>query len=171
MFVQLNKQFPSLQYSEGAEAVSYGGIISYLELNSINRNLLDVIPKKYQSSFVVSLMKISGEVPPHTDSDVKTVINFYVQPGNYKTVFFDGVADSYQVKNQTNGRVYARDTLTEIASFVAKESDAFCLDVDKIHAVDSLDGNPTERLAVCLSTCDYDFEQVCNMLSDTKYIN
>lgn len=170
-FVKLNQKFPSIQYSEGGEAVSYGGIISYLELNSINLNLLDVIPERYQDGFSLSLMKISGEVPPHTDSDVKTVINFYVNSGNYKTVFFDGDATTYQIKNQTNGKMFLRDTLVENGSFIAFDDDAYCLNVEKPHAVDALDDSPTERVAVCISTCDYDFEQVCSMLNDTKYLN
>lgn len=171
MFIKLNKQFPNILCAEGEEAVSYGGIISYLELNEINQDILQVVPKKYQSSFSLSLMKISGEVPPHTDSNVKAVINFYIKPGNYRTVFFDGVSPSYQIENQTNGRLFERDQLFESDYFIAKDSEAFCLNVERIHAVDSLDDNPTERVAVCLSTCDYDFKQVCSMLNDTKYVN
>jgi hypothetical protein len=169
-FVKLNQKFPSIQYSEGGEAVSYGGIISYLELTSINRNLMDVIPEKYQDGFSLSLMKIVGEVPPHTDSDVKTVVNFYIQPNNYKTVFFGGDSPTYQVPNQTNGQVFYRENLVELDSFVAKNGEAFCLDVTTPHALDSLDDVPKERIALCLSTHDYDFDQVCNMLCDTGYI-
>jgi hypothetical protein len=115
-------------------------------------------------------MKIVGEVPPHTDSDVKTVVNFYIQPNNYKTVFFGGDSPTYQVPNQTNGQVFYRENLVELDSFVAKNGEAFCLDVTTPHALDSLDDVPKERIALCLSTHDYDFDQVCNMLCDTGYI-
>jgi hypothetical protein len=171
MFVKLNRNFSNFQYSEGEEAISYGGVIKYLYLKDINQNLFNVVPQQYRDAFSLSLMKISGEVPPHTDSDAKTVINFYVKAGNYKTVFFTGSSPTYQVKNQTNGQVYIRDQLSEAGSFVAKDDDAFCLDVEKTHAVDSLDDNPTERIAICLSTGAYNFEQVSNMLADNKAIH
>lgn len=170
MFIKLNKTFADLKFVEGEEAVSYGGIISYLKVKDVDKDLLKVIPEKYRNLFSTTIMKINNSVPPHTDSKAKTVINFYVKSGNYKTLFFDGKSKSYQVKNQTNGMVFDRNGLMEKGSFVAKDGDIFCLDVDKIHAVDCLDKDPTERIAVCISTGDFNFEQVCNMLSETKYI-
>ena len=171
MFVKLNKQFDNITFSKGNEVVAYGGIISYSDVDNVNLDLLKVIPERYRPAFSLSLMEIIGEVPPHTDSDVKTVINFYLKCGDYKTIFFDGESESYQVKNQTDGKVFNRDELIEGESFVAKNGDAFCLDVKRIHAVDSMNGNQEPRAAVCLSTFDYDFEQVCNMLSDSGYIS
>jgi hypothetical protein len=150
--------------------VSYAGIIGYFAIKDLNANLLKVIPEGYRDAFSVSEMKIVDSVPPHTDSDVKAVVNFYIQPNNYKTVFFGGNSPTYQVPNQTNGRVFYRENLVELDSFVAKDGEAFCLDVTTPHALDSLDDLPKERIALCLSTHDYDFEQVCNMLCDTGYI-
>ena len=171
MFIKLNKPFNGITYSKGDEAVSYGGIISYSHLNDIGSSVYDVVPKRYQPYFSLFVMEILDAVPPHTDSEAKTVINFYVKSGNYKTVFFDGESESYQVANQTNGKVFNRDGLVEDGSFVAYDGDVFCLDVEKIHAVDSLDGKPENRVAICLSTGDFNFEQVCDMLYETRYIN
>jgi hypothetical protein len=171
MFLKLNKPFKNITYVKGSEFVSYGGIISYSDVGETNAELFDVVPEKYKNSFSLSLMEILSEVPPHTDSNVKTVINFYMNSGRYKTVFFDGDSDWYQVANQTNGKVFDRNGLVENGSFIAHDGDAFCMDVSKIHAVDSLDGNPETRIAVCLSTEDYNFEQVCDMLYETRCIN
>ena len=171
MFVKLNKSFSNIGYSEGEEAVSYGGIISYLRLKDFDKNILSIIPKKYQDLFSVSLMKINNNVPPHTDSNAKTVINFYIKSGNYKTAFYDGESETYQVKNQTNGKVFNKNGLQENCSFVAKDGDIYCLDVDKIHGVDCLDNDPTERVAVCISTDSFNFEQLCNILSEEKHID
>jgi hypothetical protein len=171
MFIKLNKQFDNITYSKGGEFVSYGGIISYSEVEGINSELFNVVPEKYRSEFSLSVMEILGEVPPHTDSDVKTVVNFYLESGDYKTIFFSGKTASYQVKNQTDGEVFERDGLVEIGYFVAKNGDAYCLDVDSIHAVDALHEDAGNRTAICLSTENYNFEQVCNMLCDSGYIN
>jgi hypothetical protein len=171
MFMRLNKQFNDISYSVGDMEVSYAGIIGYFGVKDVKTDLLKVIPESYRNAFSVSEMKIVDAVPPHTDSDVKTVINFYVQPSNYRTVFFKGNSPTYQVPNQTNGRVFYRENLVELESFVAQEGDAFCLDVTVPHAVDALDEMPKERVAICMSTDEYDFEQVCNMLCDSGYIN
>lgn len=170
MFVKLNRQFKDMAYSVGNMEVSYAGIIGYFDVKDLTVDLLKVIPNGYKNAFSVSEMKIVDSVPPHTDSDVKAVVNFYIQPNNYKTIFFDGDSPSYQVPNQTNGRVFFRENLVELDSFVAKDGEAFCLDVTTPHALDSLDEVPKERIALCLSTHDYDFDQVCNMLYDTGYI-
>jgi len=170
MFMKLNRQFNGISYSVGDMEVSYAGIIGYFSVNDLKVDLFKVIPESYRSSFSVSEMKIVDSVPPHTDSDVKAVVNFYIQPNNYKTVFFGGNSPTYQVPNQTNGQVFYRENLVELDSFVAKNGEAFCLDVTTPHALDSLDDVPKERIALCLSTHDYDFDQVCNMLCDTGYI-
>lgn len=170
MFVKLNRQFKDMTYSAGNMEVSYAGIIGYFDVKNLNVDLLKVIPEDYRDSFSVSEMKIVDSVPPHTDSDVKAVVNFYIQPNEYRTVFFGGNSPTYQVPNQTNGRVFYRENLVELDSFVAKDGEAFCLDVTTPHALDSLTEVPKERIALCLSTTDYDFEQVCNMLYDTGYI-
>jgi hypothetical protein len=171
MFIKLNKPFENLSYTKGDEAVSYGGIISYSHLNNIDFDVYSVIPKRYQPNFALTVMEILDAVPAHTDSNAKTVINFYVKSGSYKTVFLNGDAESYQVANQTNGKVFNRNSLIEDCSFIAHDGDAFCLNVEKIHAIDSLDNKPEIRVAVCLSTGDFNFEQVCDMLYETKCIN
>ena len=171
MFCKLNTKFKNLAYTEGKERVSYDGIISYLDLNNLNKNILDILPTKYHNLFTVSLMKINNEVPPHTDSGSKVVINFYIKAGNYKTSFYDGYAKSYQVENQTNGKVFEKGGLTALSSFVAKDGDIYCLNVDKIHGVDCLDLIPTERIAVCISSDSFSYDEVCNMLKEANAIH
>jgi hypothetical protein len=171
MFCKLNTKFKNLAYTEGKERVSYDGIISYLDLNNLNKNILNILPTKYHNLFTVSLMKINNEVPPHTDSGSKVVINFYIKAGNYKTSFYDGYAKSYQVENQTNGKVFEKGGLTALSSFVAKDGDIYCLNVDKIHGVDCLDLIPTERIAVCISSDSFSYDEVCNMLKETNAIH
>jgi hypothetical protein len=169
-FVKLNQKFSNIQYAEGGDMeVSYAGIIGYFNVKDLKADVFKVIPKDYRNAFSVSEMKIIDAVPPHTDSDVKTVVNFYVRPSNYRTVFFKGDSPAYQIPNQTNGQMFYRENLVEVESFIAKEGDAFCLDVTVPHAVDVLDEVPKERIAICMSTDEYDFEQVCNMLCDTGY--
>ena len=169
-FVKLNRQFKDITYSAGDMEVSYAGIIGYFDIKDLTVDLLKVIPNSYRDAFSVSEMKIVDAVPPHTDSNVKAVVNFYLQPNNYKTVFFGGDSLAYQIPNQTNGLMFYRENLVELESFVAKDGEAFCLNVTTPHALDSLNEMPKERIALCLSTHEYDFDQVCNMLCDTGYI-
>ena len=82
MFMKLNKQFNGISYSSRDMEVSYAGIIGYFSVNDLKVDLLKVIPESYRDAFSVSEMKIVDAVPPHTDSGVKTVINFYVRPSN-----------------------------------------------------------------------------------------
>jgi hypothetical protein len=171
MFCKLNNKIENLIYTEGKEQVSYDGRISYLHLTNLNKNILEILPTKYHNLFTVSLMKINNEVPPHTDSGSKVVINFYIKAGNYKTSFYDGHAKSYQVENQTNGKVFEKNGLTALSSFVAKDGDIYCLNVDKIHGVDCLDLVPTERIAVCISSDSFSYDEVCNMLKETNAIH
>ena len=57
--------------------------------------LFKVIPERYQKSFQLTRMAINSLLLPHVDNDFKTTINFYIEPNDYKTIFWkpkDGVS-------------------------------------------------------------------------------
>lgn len=167
MFARLNKTF-DIKYEQGEKQISYGGVISYYDAKLAVNDVLDVIPKRYQSDFYLSLMDIQGEVPPHTDSEITATINFYIEPGNYMTKFFRVKEDAtvFQVENQTNGVVFDKKDLQHCGAFITNAGYAWLLDVTQPHSVEATK-DITRRKAICLATNKYSYEQVHDMLAET----
>ena len=76
MFRILKKQFNNLDYTQGNKKIDFGDIITYYEAELTGGGIWFTIPSRYRSDFQLSLMKIGAPVPPHTDSEIKTSINF-----------------------------------------------------------------------------------------------
>lgn len=140
-------------------------MIAYYDAEITGDNVFSVIPKEHRNDFHLSLLKITDCVPPHTDSEVKTSINFYIEPGNYKTTFYtpEPKAVKRQIENQTNGYIFQQHELANRGSFIAKPGDAYLLGIDHVHDVQGAG----ERTVVCLATDKHDFYQVLHMLVET----
>ena len=57
-------------------------------------------------------MTIDCGIPPHTDSDIKVTINFYIRTDNCRTVYYKLLSDNpkkYQIENQTNGFIFDKN--------------------------------------------------------------
>jgi hypothetical protein len=116
--------------------------------------LMNIIPKEYQQHFTITLMKVNIEVPPHTDSGIKSTINFYVETGECTTQFYEFLeqkVETKQVSGQTDGFIYDEKDLKETNSFVAEPGTAWLLDVSVPHSVKP-GKNFKERLAVAMSS-------------------
>jgi hypothetical protein len=116
-------------------------------------------------------MDISGEVTPHTDSEIKTTINFYIEPGYYMTKFFDvkeGATIS-QIENQTNGFLFDKKDLIHKGTFIANAGEAWLLDVTQVHSVEPYK-EVTRRTAICLATDKHGYDAVAQMLFETGHI-
>jgi hypothetical protein len=116
----------------------------------------DLIPERYRKHFNISLMHINRTILPHTDSDVTTVINIYVNAGDYITGFNRPIAGAPCMKlpEQTDGLTWLFGDTQEVCSFVAQDGDAYVLDVTHPHSV-YLKPRPFDfphRLCVNLST-------------------
>ena len=168
MFRILKNQFNNLKYSQGGQQVSYGGVITYYDAELLEGSIYDTIPKEYRGDFYLSVTKITDALPPHTDSQIKTAINFYIEPADYVTTFYtpEPKAVKRQVENQTNGYIFQEHELANRGSFKAKPGDAYLLGVDRVHSVKG-SGN---RTLLCLSTDKHDFYEVLNMLVETGNI-
>jgi hypothetical protein len=153
------------------EYVSYGGRIKYSTVD-LTTDVLQAIPQHYRDKFLVSLMEINNNIPPHTDSNIKCTINFYIKSGNFETKFWkvkEGVkTNTYKIKNQTNGSVFDISCLTFDDSFIALPGEAYLLDVTKPHSVTT--ESVSERVAICVQTDFFTFDEVKNMLVSTGYI-
>ena len=166
-FVKLTNKVVLEHYKIGDYLVSYADRIFYRK-TSETLSLLDILPTRFRNDFTVVSMDILYNIPPHTDSGIKCTINFYVKPGNYKTIFYDikdeNIINTFQVKNQTNGKVYDRDNLLETNSFCAKKDEIYLLDTTKIHSV--ISKTPSHRFALCVQTNKFCYEDVKKMLSE-----
>jgi hypothetical protein len=127
--------------------------------------LMAVIPEQYRKDFCLSIVEINTNVPAHTDSGIKAVINFYIKTDGCATRFFTPKADArtYQIENQHDGgRIYDEADLEEAGSFIAQDDDAWLLDVTMPHAVKP--NSDQVRIAAQIATNSYNYNQVLNML-------
>lgn len=161
---------------EFGESLVYYGVHRSIEFfkisNLIEQKLLDIIPIEYRHYFKGSVFSINNPyIRPHTDSDRKVGINFYVKCNNAITKFFkekEGVEQTReQVVGQTNGVVYSEYKLTSMGTFIAAPGEIWILDVSKIHSVIS----PTseDRVAYTLSSNDLSYEDTLEILKDLIY--
>jgi len=112
-------------------------------------------------------MTINCKIPPHTDTEIITSINFYLQTEGCRTVFYKPKVDAprtAQVENQTNGHIYFEEDLEEVDSFVAKDFEVWALDVTQIHSVQ---GDFKLRKAITLGTFVHKYKDVVEMLKET----
>lgn len=183
MFAKLNKKFKIDQYETVSEHIRHGKTIDeifygliYHKVQTTNSEIFDVLPKRYQKDFHLLSMTINNLVGPHTDTGVCTVLNFYIQPENARTIFYKCTDES---KVQTGmlgnngrifrGKVYPPGILDEAESFVAEQDDAYLLDVSQPHAVVALETNSI-RKALSLHTSVHPFADVLDMLRETKFL-
>lgn len=146
--------------------------LKYSQVESYNRDLiLSVIPERYQDSCLIMAMEVNSYVPPHTDSKIKTTINFYITPDECQTNFYSKipniVASETKTINQTNGSMFNLKDLNLESSFVATPGDAYILNVTHPHAVKPKNLN-VYRLALCLQFTEYSYDQVLDMLKETN---
>ena len=173
MFCRLTKSFENPLYIVTEGLKTFTGVngqgIDYKKIWSPDtEQLYSVLPRRYWDDFHLTLMTINHAIPPHTDTEIITTINFYIETGGARTVFYETKSNNprtTQIENQTDGYIYFKEDLTEVGSFVAQDYEIWCLDVKKIHSVD---GNITHRKAVTLGTFKHSYTDVIEMLKETK---
>lgn len=176
-FVKVNYKFTKPIYAVTEGLKTFTGVdnkgIDYKKIWSPEPEMMyNILPKRYWEDFHLTIMTINRNIPPHTDSDILTTINFYIETDDCKTVYYEPLTnnlETFQIKNQTNGFIYKKEQLKEIDSFVAQPMEVWVLDVRKIHSVESIKEEPF-RKAVTLGTKKHSYDAVCNMLKETKYL-
>lgn len=170
-FCKLKNSFDIGKYTIQKEQLFFGekgkGIGYYHVDFSKKQELLNLIPEKYHKDISITLMKINTEIPPHTDSGIKSTINFYIQTSDCLTQFYKLDADKpkiKQIKNQSDGVIYNENDLIRTTSFLASPGEAWLLDVSKPHSV-KLGGNFKERLAIAMS-CTLCYDDLKQILTD-----
>jgi hypothetical protein len=175
MFAKLNSTFEKPLYTTTQDLKSFKGDdgkgIQYKMIWSPDaENLYSVLPRRYWKDFHITEMKIDCAVPPHTDTEIVTSINFYIQTEGCKTTFYKTKVDepkTFKMEQQTNGRIFYPEDLEEVDSFVAKDYEIWVLDVSQIHGVS---GDFNLRKAITLGTFIHKYEDVIEMLKETKNV-
>lgn len=174
-FLKLRDNFAVVNYIPRDLQTSYavdesGHGIAYYNVTCVNQSqLYNIIPERYRQDFYFSFLKIDAEIPAHTDSADRAVVNFYIKPGNCRTQFYKfntATPRTRQVKNQTDGFLFDLEELTELDSFVAGPNEAWLLDTTQPHRVIPPEGFQ-ERTAVQLGTAVHNFNEVVEMLKET----
>ena len=100
------------------------------------------IPNKYQN-FLLDIFYCVVESPffvfPHIDKRSTTVINYYHQPGNSITKFYEPIVSNprkYSIKNNSIEYSFDLKDIQVVDSFSANAHDCYILNVSKIHSVD-----------------------------------
>jgi hypothetical protein len=178
-FRKLNKNFiigdcdiKDVQISYGHETPDGFSGIQYCFVEFENKDdIMNIIPKEYQKYFFMTIMRINREIPPHTDSGIKSTINFYIQTDDCITQFYKFKTDSpklYQVKNQSDGFLFDESDLDKMDYFVSKPTEAWVLDVTKPHSVIP-QSTFNKRLAIAISS-ELEYDVVCDILKDEGYL-
>ncbi len=172
MFAKLKNNFEKPLFTTVDGLTSFAGIdgkgVGHKKVWSPDaEQFYAVIPKRYWRDFDFSLMTINSAIYPHVDRDYITTINFYLETGgDIRTIVFSNgeLANINDLVEYSSG-VYDESTLTELGSFVAKNNEAWLLDVSKVHTVHN--PNDAVRKALALRTKIYTYEQVYEMLKET----
>lgn len=175
MFSKVNCNFDTPLYivTEGLKRFTgeggYG--IDYKKIWSPDvEKLMSILPKRYWDDFHLTVMTINRDIPAHTDTEIITTINYYLETGgdDIDTIFFKSTVDTpktFQIENQTDGYIFDKSELSEIGRFRANPMECWVLDVKKIHSVE---GNLTGvRRAVTLGTFVHNYDAVIKMLKET----
>jgi hypothetical protein len=174
MFTKLEKTFEKPLYIVTDPLKTFkvdGKGIDYKKIWSPEaEKIYNVLPKRYWQDFHLTVMTIDCIIPPHTDTEIITSINFYLQTEDCTTTFYKPKVDGIkkvQIENQTNGHIYFEDDLIEVDSFVAKDMEVWLLDVSQIHGVK---GEFNLRKAITLGTFVHKYGDVIEMLKETDNV-
>lgn len=181
-FRKLNTKFIVDHYNKKGKKIEYGldtpigfmGIkYSYVHTTS-DEELLRVIPEKHRDNCTLSLMELNYQIPPHTDSDIEAIVNFYIKTDECITQFYyppPASVEATQIGNQTDGAIFHEGHLKKSVRFMAYPGDAYLLDVSKPHSVIPTQPGLTDRKCICLQILYKSFDQAVEMLKETGYID
>jgi len=180
-FRKLNKKFDLGSYHKTGNKIEYGmetpfgfAGIRYSYINSEDEDdLLKVIPEQNREDCTLSLMELNYKIPPHTDSNIEAIVNFYIKTDRCITQFYYPKENTPQtkIKNQSDGAIFHEDYLKKSVRFIAEPGDAYLLDVSKPHSVFPHEGSVADRKAICLQILYKSFDEAVEMLKSTGYID
>jgi len=173
MFVKLKNSFEKPLFTTIEGLTSFAGIdgkgVGHKKVWSPDaEQFYSVIPKRYWDDFDFTLMTINSRIYPHIDRDYVATINFYLETGGeYVTSVYQDTDTKSDINDKVDysSGVFNLEDLREVGSFIAKNNEAWLLDVSRIHTVHNI--NDTTRKALSLRTTKHSYDEVYNMLKET----
>lgn len=179
-FMKLKNNLDIGQYSIHETHVSYGygairdgtfkGIKYSVVKTGIRQKLFELIPEQHRCHFDILAMQVNVKIPPHTDSIITATINFYIKTDNCLTQFYSLNTikpKTKQIENQTTGYLFKIEDLEEVDNFIAKPGEIWVLDVSKPHSVLPSAVGPIDRVALCLQSSKFNFDETIELLKTT----
>lgn len=177
MFKKLNfslKHIPDFNKLKGVKITSFGEhpfpILSYYSvkdyeyLKTFLPDNLKYLP--FDQLMVAEIVDNKvGHLDPHIDHGVATVFNYYLEACDSLTHFYklnDGCL-GYYYEGRDTANIFDFNQVVKIDSFIAKNNEAYILDVSKIHSVESVKAGT--RQFIQWQWNNMQFEQVCKLLS------
>lgn len=120
------------------------GVRYYKVDSSIEKKLLKTfIYPTARKHFTIALMVINNSyIPPHTDNQIKMVLNYYLETADATTYFWKpnrNKLSTIKLDNQIDGKLFQPNELECTGTFKADKFDLWMLNVSEIHSV----GEPT----------------------------
>jgi len=178
-FIKLKNKLHVNDYTIKSLIVSYGTRlddntfkgISYSNIEVANNDeIFNLIPDRFKKYFMIGIMEVTHKIPPHTDSNVLSTINIYINTDNCLTQFYkfkNKHLDKTQIENQTTGFLFKPEDLETTDNFIAEPNDAYLLNVSQPHAVIPQGALDIYRTAIVLQSGKFSFEEVIEMLKET----
>jgi len=177
-FIKLKNNLDLANYSIDETTNSYGmevnGVFKGIKYSktdtTLKESLFNLIPKENRHFFDISVMQVNTYIPPHTDSNIMATINFYIKTSNCVTQFYSFNTDAprkEQLKTQTNGYLFSIHDLNAEDKFVASSGEIWLLNVTKPHSVQPIVNGPVDRVALCLSSRKFNFDETVALLQAT----
>ena len=167
---ECNIQGVQMQYGHQIDDKFVG--IQYCHVDFADKMaIMNIIPREYHKCFYMTIMRINTQIPPHTDSDIKSTINFYINTEDCRTQFYKFKNDNpkkEQVENQSDGYIFDVNDLEETDSFVAQPNEAWVLNVANPHSVIP-QSQFKERLAIALSS-ELEYNMLCEILTEQGHL-
>lgn len=179
LFCKLNKNFLVENYTVYDVQQQFGQEndgefvgIRYSNVDFTNKSdIMNIIPRAYHPCFFMTIMRINTTIPPHTDSGIKSTINFYIKTDDCVTQFYKyktNTPNKRQIENQTNGYIFDVNDLEKVDCFTAQPTEAWVLNVSEPHSVIPK-YEFEDRLAIALSS-ELDYNTVCDILREEGYL-
>ena len=180
---KLNKQFVIDHYQKTGSKIEYGidtpmgfmGIKYSYIMTPNDEELYRVVPNRDRDNCTLSVMELNYQIPPHTDSDIEAIINFYIRTDRCITQFYypstNPQAIAEGVSTQTDGAVFHEGHLKKSVRFMAHPGDAYLLDVSKPHSVIPTEPGLTDRRCICMQLLYKSFDEAVEMLEETGYLD
>ena len=148
------------------DLTSDGKKIQYFNVHSEYLNKFIASLGDFSKHFYTSFVMIEADVPPHTDIVDSVSLNFYLEAGDYRTVFYNSKENSSRevYADHGDGHTYKIDELDEIGSFTATSGDIYLLNGKIIHGVSSNTSDKSVRKFLQVSTNDLTYDEVLTIL-------